>query len=123
MNQHIVDRPIELSGRYLHSTVAAMHEFRELGEAVLNRYNISTIELEKYYLASLRRSMLLEVRERFGNEGVMYVAAESVRDIAGGPLSGIIPKATLDGMQLAIKKGWDSESVLLQRTCDEFVEA
>ena len=123
MNTPIVDRPIELSGRYLHSTVAAMHEFRELGEAVLNRYNISTIELEKYYLASLRRSMLLEVRERFGDEGVMYVAAEGVRDIAGGALSGIIPKATLDGMQLAIKKGWDSESVLLQRTCDEFVAA
>ena len=77
----MIKNAIELSGRYLNSMVRAMHEFKELGEAVLSRYHVRHIDLDAYYLASMRRDMLTQVRDRFGDEGVMYVAIEGVKDL------------------------------------------
>jgi hypothetical protein len=117
----MIKNAIELSGRYLNSMVRAMHEFKELGEAVLSRYHVRHIDLDAYYLASMRRDMLTQVRDRFGDEGVMYVAIEGVKDLVDGDLSSVIGPDVIDKLRYALRFDWDSKSQRLEEACLEFV--
>ena len=76
---NLVDSPVKVSGAFFASAVETLKEFNHLGQAVLDKHQIETLERSVYYPNQLRVDLFQAVYERFGDAGLEWVGLESPR--------------------------------------------
>lgn len=69
----------KLSGAFFASAVETLKEFNHLGETILAKHNIDSIDRSGFYTHELRVEFFQAVYERFGDAGLTWVGWESPR--------------------------------------------
>jgi len=76
---NLIDSPIKVSGAFFAAAVETLKEFNHLGQAVLDKHQIDTLDRSVYYPNQLRFDLFQAVYERFGDAGLEWVGLESPR--------------------------------------------
>jgi serine phosphatase RsbU (regulator of sigma subunit) len=76
---HLADSPIIVSGAFFAAAVETLKEFNHLGQSVLAKHNIDSIDRTLFYPNQLRFDLFQAVYERFGDAGLTWVGLESPR--------------------------------------------
>ena len=67
---NLIDSPIKVSGAFFAAAVETLKEFNHLGQAVLDKHQIDTLDRSVYYPNQLRFDLFQAVYERFGDAGL-----------------------------------------------------
>lgn len=76
---NLADSPIIVSGAFFAAAVETLKEFNHLGQAVLAKHNIDSIDRTVFYPNQLRVDLFKAVYERFGDAGLTWIGLESPR--------------------------------------------
>ncbi|PIT77427.1 PP2C family protein-serine/threonine phosphatase [Limnohabitans sp. B9-3] len=76
---NLANSSVMVSGAFFASAVATLKEFNHLGETVLAKHNIDSIDRSGFYPNQLRVDLFQAVYERFGEAGLTWVGWESPR--------------------------------------------
>jgi len=121
---NLADSPIIVSGAFLAAAVETLKEFNHLGQSVLAKHNIDTIDRKVFYPNQLRVDLFQAVYERFGDAGLTWVGLESprqfisVEDIARSPL-----RTRLNEHEFQLDKRLLANPVELDRFFENFLNA
>lgn len=74
---NLANSPVIVSGAFFAAAVETLKEFNHLGQSVLAKNNIDTIDRTAFYPNQLRIEMFQAVYERFGDAGLTWVGLES----------------------------------------------
>jgi len=76
---NLTDSPIVVSGAFFAAAVETLKEFNHLGQAVLAKHNIDSIDRKVFYQNQIRIDLFEAVYEKFGDAGLTWVGMESPR--------------------------------------------
>lgn len=121
---NLANSPIIVSGAFFAAAVETLKEFNHLGQSVLAKHNIDSIDRKSFYPNQLRVDLFQAVYERFGDAGLTWVGLESPRqfisleDIERSPL-----RIRLNEHEFLFDNGLLANPIELDRFFDNFLNA
>ena len=76
---NLANSSVMVSGSFFKSAVETLKEFNHLGQKVLAKHNIDSIDGSVFYPNQLRVDLFQAVYERFGDAGLTWVGWQSPR--------------------------------------------